>query len=157
VRGAADRAGRLVPIALVGVVVLAVAIPVTISVHGRWAILPAMIGVCASLFLSALGLSSLASVVAPYAVSRPGDSPFQQPQRTGGGLSQGVVMVGALVLSIPALWWAWLALTVDDQWAWTTLWGGVGIGVVVLLGGIFGGGAVFDRTGARLMEFAEST
>lgn len=157
VRGAADRAGRLVPIALVGVVVLAVAIPVTISVHGRWAILPAMIGVCASLFLSALGLSSLASVVAPYAVSRPGDSPFQQPQRTGGGLSQGVVMVGALVLSIPALWWAWLALTVDDQWAWTALWGGVGIGVVVLLGGIFGGGAVFDRTGARLMEFAEST
>jgi ABC-2 type transport system permease protein len=55
------------------------------------------------------------------------------------------------------LWWAWLALTVDDQWAWTALWGGVGIGVVVLLGGIFGGGAVFDRTGARLMEFAEST
>lgn len=157
VRGAADRAGRLVPIAVVGVVLLAIAVPVTISLHGRWAILPAMAGVCASLFLGGLGLSSLTSVIAPYAVSRPGDSPFQQPQRTGGGLSQAVVMFGAVLLSVPALWWAWLALTVDESWAWTALWGGVGIGVVVLLIGIFAGGAVFDRTGERLMEFAEST
>ena len=73
-------------------------VAVTVSLHGRWAILPAMAGVCASLFLSGLGLSSLASVVSPYAVSRPGDSPFQQPQRTGGGLSQGVVLVGAVAL-----------------------------------------------------------
>ncbi|RKS85326.1 ABC-2 type transport system permease protein [Microbacterium sp. AG790] len=157
VRGAADRAGRLVPIAVVGVVMLAVAVPVTISLHGRWAMLPAMAGVCASLFLGGLGVSSLTSVIAPYAVSRPGDSPFQQPQRTGGGLSQAVVMFGAMLLSVPALWWAWLALSVDESWAWTALWGGVGIGAVALLIGIFAGGAVFDRTGERLMEFAEST
>ena len=157
VRGAADRAGRLVPIAVVGVVLLAVAVPVTISLHGRWAMLPAMAGVCASLFLGGLGLSSLTSVIAPYAVSRPGDSPFQQPQRTGGGLSQAVVMFGAVLLSVPALWWAWLALTVDESWAWTALWGGAGIGAAALLIGIFAGGAVFDRTGERLMEVAEST
>ena len=157
VRGAADRAGRLVPITLVGTVLLAIVVPVTISLHGRWSMLPAMFGVCACLFLSGLGLSSLASVVAPYAVSRPGDSPFQQPQRTGGGVSQGLVMLGALALSIPVLWWAALALTADEQWTWTALWGGLGIGIVVLLAGVFGGGAVFDRTGERLMEFAEST
>ncbi|EIC06324.1 hypothetical protein OR221_0321 [Microbacterium laevaniformans OR221] len=145
------------PIAVVGVVLLAVAVPVTISLHGRWAMLPAMAGVCASLFLGGLGLSSLTSVIAPYAVSRPGDSPFQQPQRTGGGLSQAVVMFGAVLLSVPALWWAWLALTVDESWAWTALWGGAGIGAAALLIGIFAGGAVFDRTGERLMEFAEST
>ena len=34
-------------------------------------------------------------------VSRPGDSPFQQPQRTHGGLSQGVVLVGALSTFVP--------------------------------------------------------
>ncbi|PJI37273.1 hypothetical protein CTI14_65325, partial [Methylobacterium radiotolerans] len=38
-------------------------------------------GLGASLLFSALGISSVVSVVAPYAVSRPGDSPFQQPQR----------------------------------------------------------------------------
>lgn len=157
VRGSADRAGRLVPVVAVGILILAVTIPVTVSLHGRWAILPAMVGVCASLFLCGLGLSSVASVVAPYPVSRPGDSPFQQPQRTGGGLSQGVVLVGAVALSLPSLWWGWLTLSVDAEWAWTALWGGIGIGVVVLIAGILGGGAVFDRSGGRLMEFAEST
>lgn len=157
VRGVADRVGRLVPVLAIGVLLLAIAVPVAVSIHGRWAVLPAMIGVCASLFLSGLGLSSVASVLSPYPVSRPGDSPFQQPQRTGGGLSQGVVLVGAVVASLPALWWAWLTLTVDAEWAWTTLWGGLGIGLAVLLIGVIAGGAIFDGSGGRLMEFAEST
>ena len=83
VRGWSDRIGRLVPVLLIGVPMLAVAVPIAISVYGRWALLPALAGVCISLFLCGLGLSSIASVVAPYAVSRPGESPFQQPPRTG--------------------------------------------------------------------------
>lgn len=157
VRGASDRIGRLVPVLLVGLASLAVVVPLTVSLHGRWAILPAMAGVCASLFLSGLGLSSLASVVSPYAVSRPGDSPFQQPQRTHGGLSQGVVLVGALVLSVPALWWGWRAVAVDVDETWPALWAGLAIGLVVLIIGVVAGGAVFERRGGRLMEFAEST
>jgi ABC-2 type transport system permease protein len=100
VRGVSDRVGRLVPVLLVGVPLLAVAIPVATTLHGRWAVLPALTGVCAALFLSGLGLSSISSVVAPYAVSRPGESPFQQPQRTSaaGAVAQGAVMLGALVL-----------------------------------------------------------
>lgn len=156
-RGASDRAGRLVPVALVGTATLAVAIPVLVSFHGRWAILPAMIGVCASLFLCGMGLSSLSSAWAPYPVSRPGDSPFQQPQRTHGGLAQGVVLFGALLFSAPALWFGWLTLTVDVELAWAALWIGVGTGLIVLLAGVFGGGIVFERGGGRLMEFAEST
>ncbi len=157
VRGTADRVGRLVPVVLVAVPVLAVSVPVAVMLHGRWAVLPAMVGVCASLFLCGLGLASLSSALSPYPVSRPGDSPFQQPQRTGGGLAQGVVLFGALVLSSPALWWAWLTLTSDVEYAWTALWGGCAIGLAVLLAGVFGGGAVFDRRGSQLMEFAEST
>lgn len=157
VRGASDRMGRLVPVTLVGVAALAVAIPLLVSLHGRWAILPAVIGVCASLFLCGLGLSSVSSALAPYPVSRPGDSPFQQPQRTHGGLAQGLVLLGAVVLSVPALWFGWLSLTASADSAWIALWVGVGIGLVVLLAGVFGGGAVFERSGGRLMEFAEST
>lgn len=156
-RGSADRLGRLVPVLLVGVAALAVVIPLTVSLHGRWAVLPAVVGVCASLFLTGLGLSSLSSVLAPYAVSRPGDSPFQQPQRTSGGLSQGVVLIGALLLSTPALWWGWRALAVDTADAWPALWAGVAVGLAVLVIGIFAGGAAFERRSGRLMEFAEST
>lgn len=159
VRGISDRVGRLVPVLLIAVPVLAIAIPLVIAGHGRWALLPAMVGVCASLFLSGLGLSSIASAVAPYAVARPGDSPFQQPQRvgSGGAITQGVVLIGALLLSVPALWWAWRALTVDLGEAMTALWGGVGVGVAVLVVGLWAGSFAFTRRTSRLMEFAEST
>ena len=159
IRGSSDRIGRLVPILLIGIPTLAIAIPFAISVHGRWAVLPALAGVCASLFLTALGLSSIASVARPYAASRPGESPFQQPQRVGAGsaIAQSVVMLGALVLSAPALWWGWIALTQDIEAATMALWGGVAIGLAVLLIGIGIGSLVFHRRGGRLMEFAEST
>jgi ABC-2 type transport system permease protein len=159
VKGVSDRIGRLIPVLLIGIPVLAVLIPIAVSLHGRWSLLPAMAGVCGSLFLCGLGLSSVASVVAPYAVSRPGESPFQQPQRTGaaGAISQGVVMIGAVVLSVPALWWGWLALNGDADAATMALWGGLAIGVAVLLFGVLIGSAVFTRRGGRLMEFAEST
>ncbi|AZS37159.1 hypothetical protein CVS47_01790 [Microbacterium lemovicicum] len=159
IRGVSDRIGRLVPVLLVAVPVLAVAVPLTVAGHGRWALLPAMVGVCASLFLSALGLSSISSVVAPYAVARPGDSPFQQPQRVGAGgaVAQGVVFLGAIVLSAPALWWGWLALTGDYSQTTAALWSGLAIGVVVFAVGISIGASVFTRRSSRLMEFAEST
>ncbi|MFJ6652083.1 hypothetical protein ACIQLJ_04700 [Microbacterium sp. NPDC091313] len=159
VRGAADRVGRLVPIVLVGVPILAVAVSVATALHGRWAILPALAGVCASLFLCGLGLSSISSAAAPYAVTRPGDSPFQQPQRTGSGgaMSQALVLVGSIVLTAPALWWGWLTLTRDVGYATAALWGGIGGGVVVLVAGIAIGAAVFARRGDRIMEFAEAS
>lgn len=159
VRGVADRVGRLVPMLLIGLPVLAIAVSVATAVHGRWAILPALAGVSASLFLSGLGLSSIASAAAPYAVSHPGDSPFQQPQRTGSGAatSQALVLLGAIVLSAPALWWAWLALTRDVSYAIAALWGGVAVGVIVLTAGVAIGAAVFERRGDRIMEFAEAS
>lgn len=157
VRGVADRCGRLVPVTLIALPVLALAIPVSVGLQGRWAILPAMVGVCAALFLSGLGLSSLSSVISPYPASRPGDGPFQQPQRTGGAMSQAVVLFGALAVSSPALWWAWLTLTEADRYGWAALWGGLGIGIGVLLIGVLAGGWVFERRAGRLMEFAEST
>jgi ABC-2 type transport system permease protein len=158
-RGVSDRVGRLVPVLLIGIPALAIAIPIAISVHGRWALLPAMIGVCASLFLTGLGLSSISSVAWPYAATRPGDSPFQQPQRTGAGgaIAQSFVMLGALALSVPALWWAWTALSRDIDAADMALWGGIAIGAGVLLVGIAIGSAVFRHRGGRIMEFAEST
>lgn len=159
VRGLADRFGRLVPVLLIGVPTLAVAIPVAISMHGRWAMLPPMIGVCVALFGAALGLSSIASVVAPYAVSRPGESPFQQPQRNGssGAMAQAVVMLGAIILSAPTLWWAWLALTDDIEAGELALWAGVATGTIVFALGLAIGSAVFRRGGSRIMEFAESS
>lgn len=158
-RGISDRAGRLVPVLLIGIPLLAVAVPVAISLHGRWAMLPAMVGVCAALFFGGLGFSSVSSVLAPYAVSRPGESPFQQPQRTTatGAISQTVVMAGTIVVSVPALVCAWIALTSDADAAMPALWAGLAAGFGVLAIGVAAGSMLFSRRGGRLMEFAEST
>jgi len=159
VRGLSDRIGRLVPVLLIGLPILAVSIPLAIVAHGRWAFLPALIGVCAALFLSGLGLSSISSVVAPYAVSRPGDSPFQQPQRSGSGgvLAQGLVMLGSLLAASPALWFAGRALASDTGDAVVALWVGLAAGILVLVVGVVVGALLFERRGTRLMEFAEAT
>jgi ABC-2 type transport system permease protein len=158
VRGISDRLGRLVPILLIGIPTFALVIPLAIAVNGRWAHLPAMVGVTASLFLAALGLSSISSVAAPYAVSRPGDSPFQQPQRTGstGIAGQSFVMIGALLVSIPTLWWAWLAVTADASYGAMALTAGIVTGVVVLVIGLAIGALVFERRSGALMEFVEA-
>lgn len=157
VRGVPDRLGRLIPVLLIAVPTLAVAIPVTLAVIGRWSLLPMFIGVVASLLLTGLGLSSVFSAVAPYAVSRPGDSPFQQPQRArGGAVGQAATLIGAVLLSTPVLILAWHALMSDAAPTASALWAGVGTGVLVLTAGVLLGGRAFERRDARLMEFVET-
>jgi len=158
-RGLPDRVGRLVPILVIAIPVLAIGIPISVALHGRWAIAPAIVGVCASLFFSGLGLSSIASAASPYPVTPPGESPFQQPQRTGssGAVPQALVMIGALAVSAPSLWWTWLALTRTIEAASLALWVGVATGLVVLVLGVAIGAAVFTRRTGRIMEFAEAS
>ncbi|QAY61056.1 hypothetical protein ET475_14385 [Microbacterium protaetiae] len=157
VRGISDRAGRLVPVLVIGIAALAIAVPVTASLHGDAAMAPPMIGVCASLFLSGLGLSSIASAATPSAVTPPGESPFRQPERTGaaGAVAQGSVLLASLALSVPAVWWTWLSID-DERYVGVALWGGLGIGLVVLALGLTVGSLVFERRGTRLLELAES-
>lgn len=159
VRGLPDRLGRLVPVLLVAMPVLAVGISVTLAVVSAWHLMLPLIGVTAALLLSGLGVSSIASVVAPYAVSRPGDSPFQQPQRSAAHGSYGAALtfVGALLASSPTIWLFALTLLEGGRHAPTTFWTGVVTGVLVLFGGTTIGAAIFERSGARLMEFVETT
>ncbi|MGW8481550.1 hypothetical protein ACWGJP_00325 [Microbacterium sp. NPDC055903] len=158
VRGLPDRLGRLIPIALVAIPVLAVAIPATLALVGDWSLLLPLTGLACALFLSGLGLSSVVSVVAPYAVSRPGDSPFQQPQRSAsrGTFGQAWAFFGTLVLSIPAIWLFAAAVISGDAYAPAAFWGGLGLGVVILGLGAWIGGLIFERSGQRLMEFVET-
>jgi ABC-2 type transport system permease protein len=158
VHGVPDRVGRLAPILLLATPVLAIAVLFTVVLHGSWDVFPAMAGVCASLYLSGLGLSSIASVVAPYAVTRPGDSPFRQPQRTGssGVIAQGAVLLGSVVISAPTVLWTWRSVQGEAGASIMALVVGVGIGLAVLIIGVAIGGALFRRRGGRLLELAET-
>lgn len=157
VAGVADRLGRLAPITLIGLPMMAVAIPVCLAIAGEWSMLPVLIGIAACLFLTGLGLSSISSALTPYAVTRPGDSPFQQPQRSGsfGMGGQALVLIGQLAISSPVFVWGWEAMqgeTATEQ----ALWGGLVIGGAVFVVGVALGALAFDRRGDRIMEFAET-
>ncbi|MFY9713245.1 MAG: hypothetical protein WAK00_07200 [Microbacterium sp.] len=158
VRGIPDRLGRLVPIVLVAVPTLAVAVPLTLLLTGDWRLLLPLTGVAASLLLSALGVSSVVSVVAPYAVSRPGDSPFQQPQRPSsrGTYGPAAAFVGAIIVSVPTIWLFTRTLVEGDQYGPAALWVGIATGVGILVIGVAVGGRIFERSGTRLMEFVET-
>lgn len=157
VGGVADRLGRLVPIVLVSVPTLAIALSVTLTIMGDWSLLPSLIATVACLFLCGLGLSSIVSVSAPYAVSRPGDSPFQQPQRSSGhgAFGHATALLGALALSLPTLWFLYLEITRGGH-ATQTFWTGTVTGGGVLVIGLLLGSFIYSRRGERLMEFVET-
>jgi ABC-2 type transport system permease protein len=158
VKGVPDRIGRLIPVLLVAVPVLAVSVPLTLLWIDDWRLLLPLTGLAASLLFAALGISSVVSVTAPYAVSRPGDSPFQQPQRptSRGAFGPASAFLGAIALSIPTLWFFVLTVSQGSEFAPATLWAGLATGIVVLAAGVAIGGRVFERSGERLMEFVET-
>nr|WP_314843794.1 hypothetical protein [uncultured Microbacterium sp.] len=158
VRGVSDRLGRLIPVMLVAVPVLAISVPLTLLWIDDWRLLLPLTGLAASLLLSGLGLSSVVSVVAPYAVSRPGDSPFQQPQRptSRGAYGPAAAFLGAIVFSIPTIWLLVSTMVEGERFASATFWTGIGTGVAVIALGVAIGGRIFERGGERLMEFVET-
>ncbi|WP_431790989.1 hypothetical protein [Microbacterium paraoxydans] len=158
VRGVPDRLGRLVPVLLVAVPVLAIAVPLSLVLAGRWSLLLPLVGLGASLLFSALGISSVVSVVAPYAVSRPGDSPFQQPQRpTSRGIyGPAAAFLGAILLSVPTMWLFGATIVADPGFAPAAFWVGIVTGAAAFIGGAVIGGRIFEHSGERLMEFVET-
>ncbi|WP_311260354.1 hypothetical protein [Microbacterium sp. WCS2018Hpa-9] len=158
VRGIPDRLGRLVPVMLVAVPVLAIAVPLTLLWIDDWRLLLPLTGLGASLLLSALGFSSIVSVIAPYAVSRPGDSPFQQPQRptSHGAYGPAAAFLGAIVVSVPTIWLLVLTMIEGSQFAPATFWAGLATGIAVFAIGVGVGGRIFEHEGERLMEFVET-
>ncbi len=153
-RGAADRAGRLAPVLLLGVPLALIGSSITVTVIGDWRVLPAVVGLNLGVLFVSAGVSSVFSVMMPYPTTRPGDSPFVQPQwsGSGSGLAQTLSMAVAILLSVPPAWFAITAIA--DVALGENLWAalfGAGYGLLVLLLGVFIGGRIFDRSGPELI------
>lgn len=153
-KGRADRAGRLAPVLMIGVPLALIGSSITVTIIGDWRVLPAIVGMNVAVLLVACGVSSVFSVMMPYPTTRPGDSPFVQPQwsGSGSGLAQTLSMLLSLVFAAPAVWFAVSAIVdiefVENIWA---LLFGVGYGLLILGLGILIGGRIFDRSGPELI------
>ena len=158
VPGWADRLGRTVPILLIGSVLIVGGSALTALVYGDWRVFPSVVGIGSSLLLVGVGLSSVVSARLPYAAVLPGDSPFQQPQTSGGSavLSQSISLAGTILLSVPTIWFAVRAIIESPEWHLAALACGLGTGLVVLVLGVAVGGRVFTRRGPEIVGFATS-
>ena len=158
VRGWADRAGRLAPVLILGVPLAVIGSSITATFMGDWRILPAIVGMNLGVLFAATGVASTFSALIPYPATRPGDSPFVQPQwsGSGSGTSQTLSMLAALVFAIPPVWGAVLAITdvsfVGNVWALVF---GVGYGLIVLIGGVWIGGRIFDKQGPEILAVTQ--
>ena len=158
IRGSADRAGRLAPALILGVPVAIIGSSITVTFIGDWRVLPAVIGMNIGVLCIATGVASVFSALMPYPATRPGDSPFVQPQwsGSGSGTSQTVSMLVALVLSAVPVWASAAAIAdvsfLANMWALVL---GVGFGVVVLVAGVMIGGRIFDRQGPEILAVTQ--
>lgn len=152
-RGRADRLGRLFPALAAGVPVIVVGSVVSAYFFGDWAVLAGILGVSVSLLLCGMGLSSVTSARFPYAVVRPGDGPFSQPQNTGATVAmvQTISFVFVILLSSPAVILAGYGYFVDPEYYLFSLLAGVGTGLLVLLAGLLIGSRIFARRGPEIL------
>ncbi|KAM9863861.1 hypothetical protein ACI1US_00210 [Leucobacter sp. BZR 635] len=158
IKGWADRAGRLAPILIFGLPAAIIGSSITVTFMGDWRALPAVIGMNVGVLFIATGVASVFSALMPYPATRPGDSPFVQPQwsGSGSGTSQTMSMLVALVLSVAPVWASAAAIAdvsfLGNMWALAF---GVGFGLVVLIGGVAIGGKIFDKQGPEILAVTQ--
>ncbi|NQX28886.1 transporter [Microbacteriaceae bacterium VKM Ac-2854] len=139
--GAADRGGRVIAAAIVGVPLVVATAVITVAFSNSWAVLPGLLGLSLALLLSGFGLSSVLSARVVYPVPAPGDNPFKSPP--GAGMISSVLtfggMAGCAVLALPSIVLAVISFVT----------GAVGFGVAALVAGVVLG-SFFAWLGVRL-------
>lgn len=154
-RGSDDRWGRVIPALFIGVPLVVVGSLVTVFFSGEPATLPGLIGLSSCVLLAGLGISSVMSAAFPYPAVHPGDNPFAQPQAVGatGSVVQSFSFLITLVIAAPVVGLVVLAANTEPGWYLAALALGLGLGVVVLLSGIYSGARLVSRRAPELLAF----
>ncbi len=152
VRGADDRAGRVMSTLTVFGPLLVLLVLVTMILTGEWRLLPMVAGVAFGVALIGLGVGSFVGSLWQWPAPPPGANPFQKGSSGGlpSFLSFSASSIGTFVLAIPlaalaagSFWVSWLG--------WLALPVGIGFGYVVLRIGIAQGGKLLDRRWPEVM------
>ncbi|PPG53337.1 transporter [Rathayibacter sp. AY2B3] len=153
VTGSADRAGRVIAAAIIGIPAVVVVAVGTALYAGRADAIPAVLGMALALVLSGFGVSSVASSLVVYPVPGPGDSPLKTPP--GSGMISSVVMLGSMaatgLLALPSIVLGAISLIGGDP-----AFGLIGLAAALVLGTVFAlvgirvGGRIVDRRAPEL-------
>ncbi|MFT3798681.1 hypothetical protein [Microbacterium sp.] len=152
--GRADRLGRVLGAACVGVPLVTLIAVVTAVIGGHLASLPAILGGALGFLLAGYGVAAVSSALIVTPVAAPGDSPFKTvPGQTFvTGLLVFAVLGACFVVGAPALGLAVAALSTGvELLGWLSLVVALAVGVGAIALGVHLGGRVLDRTGPDLL------
>ncbi|MCL2595013.1 MAG: hypothetical protein FWD83_05790 [Promicromonosporaceae bacterium] len=158
VTGRADRWGRALPTLAIGLPLVTGFAILSVALNDRWAWLPPLIGLSLGMLAAATGLASATSARWLYPVAKPGESPFKQPQGAVGAtlLAQGISISLLLLVSLPTMVLAVVAMVMSGPVAmalgWATLLIGPAIGLAVLFGGIRWGAGALERRAPEILQ-----
>lgn len=152
VRGADDRAGRLLAISIPVVPVLVVTSILCTALVGRWELLPASLGAGLGVYGILAGITIWVAVHLPGEAPPPGSNPFGKGS-SGGAQALVGTLIASLAGAIPVL--ALLATAIASLWipwlAWVVLGLGLALGGVAVWLGITRGGAALDRLAPEVL------
>lgn len=153
--GRADRWGRVLGAASVGLpAVIAVAVVVA-AIGGTWDRLLGVLGAALGMLLVGYGACAVSSALVVVPVPAAGDSPFKTVpgQSVASGLIVFVVLGACLVLAAPASVLAIVAIaTGSAPLGALALVVGILVGAGVIVAGVTIGGRILDRTGPDLLR-----
>ncbi|GEL94892.1 hypothetical protein [Cellulomonas composti] len=154
-RGVTDRLGRVLASATIGVPVVAAIVVSTAAVVGASDDLPALLGASLGVLLTAYGGASVVSALVVMPVQQPGENPFATRQGTSlaAFLSQTVGWMAVIVLALPEIVLAWLAVRGGPAaLGVAAALVGLVLGAIVLVVGVRTGGRVLDRRAPLLLH-----
>ncbi|NYG99561.1 hypothetical protein FJ656_15220 [Schumannella luteola] len=155
VRGVWDRLGRAIPPFVIGLVLLAIGVPLSALAGGDWALVAPLIGLGSAALLGGIGVSSAVSARFPYAAPPPGAQGFEAPSSSGSGAGAQTLSFAAVLLVIaPAATATVLWLQQGGDWDTIALLAGIGAGLIAAVLGIWLGGRSFERRGPELVAFS---
>ncbi len=157
VRGVADRAGRLLGMAILAVPLLAILCVLACLVTGAWELLPASFGATFGLSLVVAGAASFVGALLPGRAPPPGANPLGRGSAGGAQSFLALIIVTpiALVIGGPALGFAIASLW--TPWlAWVSLGCALLLGGAAVWGGIVLGGRMLDRRWPRVLAEVSS-
>lgn len=154
IRGRADRLGRMLGAASIGLPLTIGAALVTVGLSDRWESLPAVLGGALGLLLVGYGVCAVSSALLVMPVARPGDSPFKSvPGQTFlMGLTTFAVWGATVLIAAPALVLALIGLLGGSALlGWIALLIGLVFGVGMAVAGVVVGGRTFDGSAPTLL------
>ncbi|MCW4385659.1 transporter [Salinibacterium sp. SYSU T00001] len=154
VSGAADRAGRVITLAIISVPAVALATILPLLYLDSADAIPATLGIGFGLLFTGFGVSSIASARFLMPVPAAGESPFKTPAGSTVGAQLRMLATWAIVfaLALPEVVLGVVAITTGNTLLGViTLVLGILLGCALMVVGIRLGGALLERRGPELL------